>query len=225
MTQQNHSAAEHNPGPSIPTHDRAFWEERYAGPGFAWSGNPNPVLVAEAGTLTPGRALDIGSGEGGDALWLAARGWRVTGVDISQNALDRARARVTEANAEAAERIEWRRTDLTAWTPTPRGYDLVTAQFMHLPAPLRTVLFRALAEAVAPGGTLLIVGHDAGDITDPPRPAEFATLMFSAEDVAADIAGSGLLVEIAERRARALPSAGGQFLHDAVLRAGRPTDA
>ncbi|MCC6270045.1 MAG: methyltransferase domain-containing protein, partial [Microbacteriaceae bacterium] len=78
-----------NAGPH--SSDREFWEERYAAPGLAWSGDPNPVLITEAEVLAPGRALDIGCGEGADTLWLAQQGWHVTGVDFAVGALEKAR--------------------------------------------------------------------------------------------------------------------------------------
>ncbi|MCU1528542.1 MAG: methyltransferase type 12 [Frondihabitans sp.] len=198
--------------------DRTYWEDRYGAPGLAWSGNPNPVLVTEATSLTPGRALDVGSGEGGDALWLATRGWQVTGIDIAVNALDKARARVESVDRSAAARIDWQQHDLTAWAPDPESFDLVSSQFMHLPEPARGTLFRALAAAVAPGGTLLIVGHDVS-VADGAHPAHFLSLMFDVDDVVAAIDGEGLRVDVAEVRARA--AGGGEALRDVVVRATR----
>lgn len=205
--------------------DRPYWEDRYAAPGLAWSGDPNPVLVAEAALLTPGRALDIGSGEGGDALWLATRGWRVTGVDIAVNALEKARARAESVDPSAAARIEWQQRDLTAWSPGPRSFDLVSSQYMHLPEPTRTTLFRSLAAAVAPGGTLLIVGHDltdqdheGGEHRDHHR-----ELMFGVDDVLAAIEGAQLRVEVAESRSRRHDAAhdGATTVRDVVVKATR----
>jgi len=190
--------------------DRAYWEERYGAPGLTWTGNPNPVLVQEAATLAPGRALDIGSGEGGDALWLAGRGWAVTGVDISQNALDKARVRAEAVGVS----VTWEQHDLTEWTPEPRSFDLVTAHFMHLADPARGALFRALAAAVAPGGTLLVVGHDVTGHEE--HRDHMADLMFGVDDVLAAIDGEGLRVEVAESRLRS----GGE-LRDVVVRATR----
>ena len=179
------------------TFDRAYWEDRYAAPGLTWSGAPNAVLLTEAADLTPGRALDIGSGEGGDALWLAKNGWRVTGVDIADNALAKARASTEAADPRAAELITWEQHDLTAWAPEPRSFDLVTSHFMHLPGPARETLFRALAAAIAPGGTLLIVGHDVSA-----HHAHHDDLMFGVDDVLAAIDSEGLTVEVAESRER-----------------------
>ena len=192
--------------------DRDYWEQRYAAAGLTWSGAPNAVLVTETSALTPGRALDIGSGEGGDAIWLASRGWTVTGVDISQNALDKAAARAASVGAE----VSWEQHDLSEWMPPPASFDLVTSHFMHLPAALRRPLFGALAAAVAPGGTLLIVGHDlSGDHE------HHSELMFSVDDVLADIDSAGLQVEVAESRSRPSTSAQGEprSVSDVVVRA------
>lgn len=184
--------------------DRAYWEDRYAAPGLTWSGNPNPWLVSETAALRPGRALDVGSGEGGDALWLATRGWNVTGIDIAQAALDKARARIESVDPAAAARIDWQQRDLSSWAPEPLSFDLVSSQFMHLPKPMSTTVFGALAAAVAPGGTLLVVGHDVSEEQGEHR-AHLAELMFTVDDVLAAIAGEGLRVDSAESRSRVAP--------------------
>ncbi|MBX3311088.1 MAG: class I SAM-dependent methyltransferase [Cryobacterium sp.] len=202
---------------------REYWEERYSASGLAWSGNPNPVLVTEATRLTPGRALDIGSGEGADAIWLAQQGWHVTGIDIAVSALTKARTRAEALDPIAAARIDWQQHDVTEWSPPPLAYDLVSAQFMHLPEPARTTLFRSLAAAVAPGGRLLIVGHDVADVgPDSPHKGHLSDLMFGVEDVLAAIAPEGLHVEVAEsRRRNAAPAPGSEFHHDVVVLASR----
>ena len=202
---------------------RDYWEDRYGAAGLAWSGNPNPVLVTEAAALSPGRALDIGSGEGADAFWLAQRGWQVTGVDIAVNALDKARARAESVDPAAAARIDWQQHDFTEWSPNPQSFDLVSSQFMHLPKPTITTLFRSLAAAVAPGGMLLIVGHDASDVDENSEHlAHLSELMFSVEDVLAPIKEEQLQVEVAEsRRRQAKHENGREFIHDVVVKASR----
>ncbi|WP_395107121.1 class I SAM-dependent methyltransferase [Actinomadura sp. SCN-SB] len=147
------------------TEDRAeraperFWDEFYGKSRRVWSGRPNPTLVRETAHLEPGTALDVGCGEGADAIWLAGRGWRVTGVDISAVALRRAAGHA--AGAGVGDRVEWRRHDLSRSFP-PGSFDLVTVHFLHSPAdlPVDGVL-RSSAAAVAPGGTLLVAGHAA----------------------------------------------------------------
>src|SRR3712207_6794823 len=134
-----------------------FWEGHYRRRERVWSGRPNPVLVAVVGGLRPGTALDLGCGEGGDAIWLARHGWRVTAVDVSATALDRAAA--DAAIAGVADNIDFLRHDLSLTFP-PGAFDLVSAQYLHSPVEFRraSVLQKA-AGAVTPGGLLLIVDH------------------------------------------------------------------
>jgi len=133
---------------------RAFWEDFYGGE-RRWSGKPNASLVDEVAELEPGTALDLGCGEGGDAIWLAAQGWTVTATDISQTALDIAARHAAEAGVA----VNWERHDLAESQPAGR-FDLVTTSFLHSKVELpRAQILRAAAEAVASGGTLLIIGH------------------------------------------------------------------
>jgi SAM-dependent methyltransferase len=134
-----------------------FWEGHYRKRERVWSGNANPVLVDIVGPLPAGTALDVGCGEGGDAVWLARRGWRVTAVDVSATALDRASVAAAEAGVQ--DRIDFQRHDLER--SFPEGvFDLVSAQYLHSPLDFpRDRVLRAAARAVAPGGLLLVVGH------------------------------------------------------------------
>jgi len=204
-------------------YDRGYWEQRYSSPGLQWSGRPNPVLVDEVRDLAPGRVLDVGSGEGGDAIWLAARGWQVTAIDIAQAALDKAAARAAEADEAAAARITWEQHDLADWAPTPGSFDLVSSQFMHLADPLRAALFRSLAAAVAPGGTLLVVGHDLGDLAAGAGRHGKEELMFTVDDVLAAVPDAGWTVDVAESRARqvAVTAGGTTTVRDVVVKARR----
>jgi SAM-dependent methyltransferase len=132
-----------------------LWDDRYRESERIWSGNPNTVLVREVEGMTPGRALDLGCGEGADAIWLARRGWRVTAVDISGVALERAARNA----AEVADRVDWQWHDLGSSFPAGR-FDLVSAHFLHSPGDMpRERILRTAAGAVAPGGALLVVGH------------------------------------------------------------------
>ncbi|HEY4008187.1 MAG TPA: methyltransferase domain-containing protein [Pseudonocardia sp.] len=195
-----------------------FWDERYGSADRIWSGNPNPQLVAEAGGLAPGRALDAGCGEGADAHWLARRGWQVTAVDVSVVALERGAA---HAQPDFADRITWQQADLAGWVPPQESYDLVSAQFMHFPTALREPLFARLAAAVAPGGTLLIVGHHHTDLaTTIGRPDE-PDMFFTAEQVADTLAPELWDILATDSRPRAVIDPHGQevTIHDTVLHA------
>ncbi len=138
------------------------WDERYSGEEKIWSGNPNPQLVAVAAGLTPGTALDVGCGEGGDVIWLARQGWTVTGADFSANGLARA-ARHTE-QAGVADRVDWWQVDARTFVAGGRSYDLVTSHYLHAPDGGMVEVTRRLAEAVAPGGHLLVVGHAPSEV-------------------------------------------------------------
>jgi SAM-dependent methyltransferase len=132
-----------------------FWEEFYSGGRSRWSGKPNASLVEEVTGVVPGTALDLGCGQGGDAIWLAAQGWTVTATDISQTALDVAARHAAEAGVTVA----WERHDLAVSQPAG-SFDLITASFLHSEVELpREQILRVAAGAVTPGGTLLIVGH------------------------------------------------------------------
>jgi SAM-dependent methyltransferase len=131
-----------------------YWENRYREQGRTWSGRVNVALEREVNGVAPGTALDLGCGEGGDALWLAHNGWSVTAVDIAPSAIA-----VGAAAQRPGDEIEWVVADLAEWQP-PRRYDLVTASFLHSFVELpREEILRRAATAVASDGLLLIVGH------------------------------------------------------------------
>ena len=147
---------------------REFWEEFYGGDDPVWSGRVNLHLAEITADLPPGLALDLGCGEGADAIWLAEQGWQVVAVDVSENALERACA--AAQRRDVASRIRFERHDLATSFPAGR-FDLVSAQFLHSPVQLdREALLRRAADAVAPGGLLLIVDHGAA----PPWAGEHA---------------------------------------------------
>jgi SAM-dependent methyltransferase len=143
----------------IATAAEQYWEERYRDGGPVWSGRPNELLVREVASLPPGTVLDLGCGEGGDAVWLAGQGWQVTAVDVSATALRRGAEHARDAGV--AERISWERHDLSRSFPEG-SFDLVSAQFLHSPVAAegeREEVLRRAAAAVAPGGVLLVAGH------------------------------------------------------------------
>ncbi len=203
--------------------ERASWEERYAESDAVWSGNPNAQLVAEVTALTPGRALDIGSGEGADVIWLATQGWHATGLEFSAVARDRAAAHAAAAGVD--DRTSWRGADLREWEPGEERWDLVTSHFFHQPDGGMLDVVRRLGDAVAPGGTLLVVGHDPADMETGLRRG-VRDWMFTAADLlpALDHAEGAWEVEVCAARPRlqALPEDGGTTpVTDAVLRARR----
>jgi SAM-dependent methyltransferase len=149
--------AEHREGRGDVEAER-FWEDHYRRRGRVWSGRPNPVLVDVVGSLRrPGTALELGCGEGGDAIWLARQGWRVTAVDVSATALDRAAA--DAATAGVVGRIDFRQYDLAVTFPSGT-FELVSAQYLHSPIEFpRVHVLQEAASSVTPGGLLLIVDH------------------------------------------------------------------
>jgi SAM-dependent methyltransferase len=203
--------------------DRAFWDDRYSSVHSLWSGDPNPHLVTEADGLSAGAVLDVGAGEGADAIWLARRGWRVTAVDISSVALDRAAVHALAAGDGVAERIQWLCEDILRWEPPQRRYDLVSAQYMHLPTLDRRRVYAGLAAAVADAGTLLIVGHHPSDMqTTMPRP-DFPDLFFTGDDLAAELGDDGWEIVTNATAPREVTDPDGRrvTIHDTVFRARR----
>jgi len=192
--------------------DREQWNQRYAAQPLLWNVDPDPFLGAELGDTPPGRALDLGAGEGRTALWLAGRGWSVTAVDFSDVALERGRRRVEEAGAGGA--VEWVCADLTDYQPRGADFDLVLLLFVHLPPADRRRLLGLAAAALAPGGIVLVVGYDVSHATEGQGGPRDPAILFSPEDIVADL--DGLVVERAERL----------YIGDAVdtvVRASRPS--
>jgi SAM-dependent methyltransferase len=200
------------------TMDARFWDERYGSHHQLFSGAANGVLVTEVADLPAGRALDVGCGEGGDALWLARRGWQVTAVDISRVALERAAA-TTESGI--ADRLTWTRADLTV-APAPRGpFDLVSVHYFPLPHQDDHAAVRGLLEAVAPGGTLLFVSHDLAELPPPEELGVDPNDFYQPGEVA-KLLDDRWAVQINETRPRAAPAPHGtHHTHDTVLRARR----
>jgi SAM-dependent methyltransferase len=221
LMNEPHQHAEGSAGPE--QFDEAFWDERYRSHSSLWSGKPNIHLISEASQLSPGTALDVGCGEGADAIWLAQRGWQVTAVDLSTVALQRAAAHAAQAGDEIPEHIDWRHADLAAWDPGAARYDLVSAQYMHLPPGPRETLFRCLVASVRPGGSLLAVGHHPSDQqTTMPRP-HMPELYFTGDEIIAylDTGEWDVITNTAAPRPATDPDGRTITIHDAVLRARR----
>jgi SAM-dependent methyltransferase len=203
---------------------QAFWDDRYAGHHHVWSGRPNPHLVGEAGGLEPGRALDVGCGEGADAIWLAQQGWEVTGADVSPVGLERAAGNADAAGDEIAKRITWRQVDLFADEWTPLGsHQLVNSQYLHLPPGLRRQSMHRLVGAVGPGGDLLVVAHHPSDLEIPGLRPNLPELFCTADELAAHLRPEDweIVTAAAPRRSATGPEGTPVTIRDTVLHARR----
>ena len=215
--------------------DKDYWEQHWrqtiSGAPAAMDGNPpNPYLVSGASSLMPGTALDAGCGAGAEAIWLATQGWRVTAADISADALNRATRRAT--NSGVAQQVRWIEADLTVWSPETQ-FDLVTTHYAH-PAMPQLAFYERVSSWVAPGGTLLIVGHlhthdftHTHDSTEhenhgqhPPAEASVAVA-----DISAVLDDTLWKIVTAEEQLRTLTGPAGQAvdLRDVVVQATRRT--
>ncbi|APU22517.1 class I SAM-dependent methyltransferase [Actinoalloteichus sp. GBA129-24] len=213
--------------------DQRFWDDLYGSREQLFSGNPNGVLVTEVSSLPAGHALDVGCGEGGDVRWLVEHGWRVTAVDISQVALDRA------AEAVGDDDVRWIRVDLGTAPPAAGAYDLVSLQYFPLVRDDGHRALRGLLASVAPGGTLLVGAHDMADLAahhegaghgegvghgeEPAREKPDFDLdsIYQPHEIAALLDDDWEIV-VHETRARTAPAPEGtQHVRDIVLRARR----
>ena len=202
--------------------DASEWDRRYAAADLVWSAGPNAVVAREADDLPPGRALDLASGEGRNAIWLAERGWRVTAVDFSAVATERTGQLAAGRLGADASRVTAVTADLMTWVPEPASADLAVLAYLQLRASERTHAHRLAAAALSPGGILLLVAHHSDNLTEgvggPPDP----TVLFTERDVVADLAGTDVVVERAERVERVVPAEGaGAVALDVLVRAHR----
>jgi 2-polyprenyl-3-methyl-5-hydroxy-6-metoxy-1,4-benzoquinol methylase len=197
---------------------REYWDDRYSSADQLWSGQPNVQLVAQASGLAPGEALDVGSGEGADSIWLATHGWRVAALDVSAVALERAAQHAAAQGDQIAALITWTRADMYSFDPGAGRYDLVSAQYMYLPGPAFEEMFGRLAAAVRPGGTLLVVGHSPDELRA--RGATVADMAWSAEQLAARLDASWQIL-VSESIGRPATDTESVHVQDTVLRAQR----
>jgi len=195
---------------------REDWNRRYAGVDSLWSAKPNRFLVAEVEGLEPGRALDLACGEGQNAVWLASLGWDVTAVDYAEVAV----AKGIERAARAGVAVDFQVGDLLDYVPEARSFDLVLILYLHISSDgLRLVLERA-TEALAPGGTLVLVGHDLLNLTEGVGGPSDRDLLFTPDEVVAGL--PDLEIEKAERLLRDVDGHDRPAI-DALVRARRPT--
>lgn len=203
--------------------DADFWDRRYRGSDRVWSGLPTALLRSEATGLPAGRAAELGCGEGADAIWLAQQGWKVDAVDFSPVALTRVSKYAAQAGPEIAARITTIEADLSEWTPSPDHYDLVCAQFLHVPADLRATLVHRAAASVLPGGHLLLIGHDRSDLqTGVSRPGH-PGLYFTGEEIFAQVDAAAWSMDTNRVVARSGVDTSGAptTVHDVVVRLQR----
>jgi SAM-dependent methyltransferase len=195
---------------------RAGWDERHAAGDFEGNG-PNSTLVLALGVRGQGRALELAAGSGTNAVWLAEQGWQTTAVDWSPVGLANGRAKAAAARVE----VEWLERDLFAWSPPASAFELVVIVYLHLPPEERRPVYGHAATAVAPGGRLVVIGHDRLNATEgeggPPDPDR----LFTAVEIGAELLADdpGLVIERAEVVRRVPPP--GRAPIDALLVVGR----
>ena len=197
--------------------DQRQWDEAYASAELVWTAEANRFVVEELAGLAAGRALDLGTGEGRNAIWLAERGWQVTAVDFSAVGLAKA-AELTARRGVTG--VRWVEADLREYQPGPAAYDLVLLAYVHLPPDEFAALLQRAASALAPGGTLLVVGHDVDNIAHGHGGPQDPRILHRVQDVVAAL--PGLAIQRAEQARRpVLTGDGERAAIDSVVRAQR----
>jgi len=198
--------------------DSHGWDVRYGGQDLVWSATPNQFLVTETSHLEPGRALDLACGEGRNAIYLAERGWEATGVDFSEAGLAKA-SKMAEARGVTA---TWICADVLDWVPDS-GYDLVAVFYLQLDAAGRARALATAAGAVAPGGTLLVVAHDADNIARGVGGPQDPSVLYRVAELEELAESAGLEIEKATQVTRQVDTDDGpREAIDTLLRAVRP---
>ena len=194
---------------------REHWNRKYAEADSLWSTTPNRFLVAEVSDLEPGRALDLACGEGRNAIWLASRGWDVTGVDFADVAIAKARTRAEHEGV----RVDFVCGDLLEYEPAPEAFGLVLLLYFHLPSGERRRVLDTAAGALSPGGTFLLIGHDLTNLTDGTGGPTDPDILVTADQIVSEL--PGLEIEKAERVLRDVENADRPAI-DALVRARKP---
>ncbi len=206
---------------AVGTMDREGWDKRYADKEFVWTFEPNQFLVAEVGTVAVGHALDLGSGEGRNAVWLAEQGWRVTAVDFSEVGMNKAKRLAGGRKVQ----VQWVLADVTQYRPRCAFYNLVLMCYLQLPEPMRRRVMAQAAGAVAPGGTFLYIGHDLSNLTHGHGGPQDPAVLCTPQEVISDLPGFEIeKAEVVQRRVSREPGHGGPgdaVALDALVRAVR----
>lgn len=197
--------------------DSSNWDERYGGEEYVWRTEPNQFLVAELADLAPGRALDLACGEGRNAVWLAGRGWHVTGVDFSPVGLAKARRLAVDHGVV----VDWVEADVVEWDPLAAAFNLVIVFYLHLPSGDRHRVMAHAQEALAAGGTLLVVGHDMTNLSQGYGGPQDPAVLFTPEQIASDLAELRI-VRADHVRREVDTDQGRQVAIDALVRAVKP---
>ncbi|MDP2012745.1 MAG: class I SAM-dependent methyltransferase [Actinomycetota bacterium] len=196
------------------------WDEPYAVSEMVCSGSPNTWVRHHCAELLPGRMLDLAGGEGRNALWLAQRGWQATVVDFSQSALDRASE--CSRDLQVADAVEVVRADVRKYLPTGRAYDLVLIAYLPLPPGERNTVLNLAVSAVAPGGRLMLIGHDERNLVEGIGGPQDANLLSNPVQTATQLEALGLRVECAQTQPREVQTDdGARLAFDAVVIAAR----
>ncbi len=200
--------------------DAKAWDERYAGSDLVWGLEPNRFVRAQCERLPIGRAVDLACGEGRNTLWLARLGWQATGIDYSAVAVDRARELAAREPPVVSARLAWHVADVTVDPLKAEYYDLVLISYLHLPPDQFHAVLRNAAQAVAPRGHLLVVGHDRRNLREGVSGPQDESLLYDAGEIRAVLSDvPGLDIELAETVTRETPD--GDAL-DTLVRVRRP---
>ncbi|MBJ8347743.1 bifunctional 2-polyprenyl-6-hydroxyphenol methylase/3-demethylubiquinol 3-O-methyltransferase UbiG [Antrihabitans sp. YC2-6] len=197
--------------------DAAAWDEKYAKADLVWGAPPNAVVVEIVTVLHPGRALDLACGEGRNAIWLATRGWEVSAIDFSQVAIDKARTVASKSPRSVRNRIDWATGDILT-TTFDGSFELIVVAYLHLPKDERRQVLRKAVDALAEAGVLIVLGHDTTNIADGVGGPQDPDILFTPEDVVADIEDEAQILA-AEKRERHVEA--GTAI-DALVVAARP---
>jgi SAM-dependent methyltransferase len=200
--------------------DARAWDERYAASELVWSAKPNQFVAGGLADLVPGRALDLASGEGRNALWLADHGWQVTAVDFSLVGLDKGRSLQTRHQHGRDLHVDWVHADVLEYTPSPASYDLALLAYLQLVPEQRRVAVHTGFSALRVGGTFFLIAHDSTNLTEGTGGPQDPSVLLSAEDVLGDLDGERFEVQCADRVTRMVdqPDGSQKAAYDALVR-------